>query len=139
MKVINKEYLSLEGEALDLQLTESLNISKSASEFWSIVDLIFSTEIEKEQLYLDCRGKNRRDIELYVHDKRHVYLDKNKYLSKKEFEFDYYIDKKSSLERLFGQPFSIGMLSMFNGDPGDLYQIHSKFPKSWFMECMLCL
>jgi hypothetical protein len=121
---------------MNSDLAERLKIEQSAFEFWNLLRYLIN-EDDIEKLLDDCLDLSRRDVELYLYKRRIINLSENSYNCVNDFLLDYERDPKCSLERLFQQPLNERMLSNFNGDPEQLYLIHSERPRSWFMECLL--
>lgn len=118
-------------------LSQICNVGEQAIEFWNLLFFLCPSIVEAEDILKDCRYARRNEVETLLYNKRYECLTENKYANSTEFLYFYSINKKKALERLFQQPLNECMLSNFNGDPEQLYLIHSKKPKSWFMECLL--
>ncbi|WP_342423167.1 hypothetical protein [Paenibacillus sp. FSL E2-0178] len=118
-------------------IIESINIGASAFEFWNLLFFLLKKDNEKKQFEIECTDKTRVEIEELLFRHRYRCLEEEKYNNINEFIISYNFNIKDSLERLFQQPLNDRMLSNFNGDPEQLYLIHSERPRSWFMECLL--
>jgi hypothetical protein len=118
---------------------EALGISDKAVEFWRLTNFLFSSDKERIRLITEMKDKPRREIDNYVNEMRSAKLKDNQFLSLEEFLESFNKSKNMALERLFQQPLTPGMLSLFNGDPVKLFKIHSRKPGVWYMELLIYL
>ncbi|KAA9007310.1 hypothetical protein F4V43_02155 [Paenibacillus spiritus] len=115
-------------------LSQHLNISLSATAFWSELSFLFpSNEEQKELLFMNF--DTRRDLQYFLSITR-AKKRENAFKTKDNFLLSYKESKKTTIEQLFQQPLNDFMTNQWTGTAEDMWSIHSKDEEMGFMDCV---